>query len=101
MVPIYTIYWYITFRERRMAKHTSIALGDHFNEFIEDQLARGRYGSASEMVRAGLRLLEEHESKVEALRSALVEGEESGPAKSFDADQFLSSVKKKKRKING
>ena len=80
-----------------MAKHTSISLGDHFSNFIEQQITHGRFDSASEIVRAGLRLLEEHENKVEALRSALVEGEESGPAKKFEVDKFLSSVKKRKK----
>ena len=80
-----------------MAKNTSIALGEHFNEFVSRQLAQGRYGSASELVRAGLRLLEEHEARVEALRSALIEGEQSGPAKSFNAKKFLASVKKKRK----
>jgi len=81
-----------------MSKNTSIALGEHFNEFVKQQLARGRYGSASEVMRAGLRLLEEHETRVEALRAALIEGEESGPAQPFSAKKFLSSVKQKKRK---
>jgi antitoxin ParD1/3/4 len=80
-----------------MPKHTSISLGEHFTDFIEQQVSQGRYGSASEIVRAGLRMLEEHESKVQALRSALIEGEESGPARKFEVDQFLSSVKKKKK----
>ena len=80
-----------------MAKNTSIVLGDHFTHFIDRQLVAGRYGSASEIVRAGLRLLEEHEFRVEALRSALIEGEESGSAESFAVDEFLSSVRKKKK----
>lgn len=61
-----------------MARNTSIALGRHFDEFISQQLAEGRYGSASEVVRAALRLLEEREGKIRALRQALREGEESG-----------------------
>ena len=78
-----------------MSKNTSISLGDHFGSFVNRQLARGRYGSASEVVRAGLRLLEEHEMKVEALRAALVEGEESGPSRPFDRDAFFDRMHRK------
>ena len=74
-----------------MAKNTSIALGDHFRSFVEDQVKRGRFGSTSEVVRAGLRLLEERETKLEALRKAIQEGVDSGPAEVFDFDEFISS----------
>ena len=61
-----------------MAKNTSITLGPHFEEFIAERLKNGRYGSASEVVRAGLRLLETSETKLETLRNLLAEGEKSG-----------------------
>ena len=61
-----------------MSKNTSVALGEHFSSFITQQISLGRYGNASEVVRAGLRILEEHEVKVQTLRAALIEGEESG-----------------------
>jgi antitoxin ParD1/3/4 len=61
-----------------MARNTSVNLGNHFDDFINQQLSYGRYGSASEVIRAGLRLLEEHETKVNALRALLTEGENSG-----------------------
>ena len=64
-----------------MAKNTSVSLGDHCEEFIAGQVDSGRYGSASEVVRAGLRLLETNESRLDVLRNALIAGERSGRAK--------------------
>ncbi len=73
-----------------MGKNTSFSLGDHFSSFIEVQVAQGRYGNASDVVRAGLRLLEEQEARLAALRAALVEGEASGPSASFDFEAFIA-----------
>lgn len=63
-----------------MPKNTSITLGDHFDGFIAQQINNGRYASASEVVRAGLRLLEDNEQKLATLRHLLDEGEKSGTA---------------------
>ncbi len=76
-----------------MAKNTSISLGDHFAEFVQRQVEEGRFGSASDVLRAGLRLLEEQEAKLAALRAALVEGEQSGASTTFDFDQFIAERK--------
>ena len=75
-----------------MPRNTSISLGDHFTTFIDSEVKSGRYGSASEVVRAGLRLLQEHEAKVKALEAALIEGEESGEAGPFDNEAFLARM---------
>lgn len=74
-----------------MATNTSISLDDHFTEFLAGQVEAGRYRSASEVVRAGLRLLEEREVHLSALRAALVAGEASGEAEEFDFDAFVAS----------
>ncbi len=73
-----------------MSKNTSFSLGDHFTRFIGEQVEQGRYGSASDVVRAGLRLLEEQEAHLAALRAALIAGEQSGPPKPFDFDKFIA-----------
>lgn len=80
-----------------MGKNTSVSLGSHFEGFVESRITDGRYKNASEVIRAGLRLLEERESKVEALRKALQEGEESGIVENFDPRKFLADIKSRKR----
>ncbi len=74
-----------------MAKNTSITLGDHFEGFITHQVESGRYGSTSEVVRAGLRLLEDTENKLGALRQLLEEGERSGRA-DYDYETFIAEL---------
>lgn len=73
-----------------MRKNTSFSLGDHFSSFIEAQISQGRYGNASDVVRAALRLLEEQETKLATLRAALIEGEQSGASSPFDFDGFIA-----------
>jgi antitoxin ParD1/3/4 len=75
-----------------MSKNTSFSLGDHFVDFIDRQLAHGRYGSASDVVRAALRLLEDEELRLATLRAALVEGEQSGPAIAFEPQTFFDCM---------
>ena len=79
-----------------MNRNTSISIGDYFDEFIKSRISAGRYKNASEVVRAGLRLLEEEENKVIALKEAIQEGLESGIAKGFDPESHLASLKAKK-----
>ena len=75
-----------------MPKETTLRLESYFLAFIEDQIAKGRFSSPTAAVQAGLRLLEEHESRAEALRAALQEGEESGWIEDFDLDKFLAEM---------
>ena len=74
-----------------MAKNTSVTLGDHFDGFIASQIQTGRYGSASEVIRSALRLLETQETKLNTLRQLLVAGEESGEAE-YDLENLISEL---------
>lgn len=80
-----------------MGKNTSISLGNHFESFIEQSIYQGRFSNASEVVRAGLRLLEEEEGKLANLKKAVQEGLESGTAKNFDPEIHLAALKKRKK----
>lgn len=73
-----------------MGKNTSFSLDDHFNAFIEEEVASGRYRSASDVVRTALRLLEDRETRLRALRQSLIAGELSGESTAFDFDEFVS-----------
>jgi antitoxin ParD1/3/4 len=76
-----------------MGRNTSISLGNHFENFIENTVNNGRFNNASEVVRAGLRLLEDEENKVISLRNAIKEGIESGIAEDFEPKKFLETLK--------
>lgn len=78
-----------------MGRNTSISLGNHFESFIENTITDGRFSNASEVVRAGLRLLEEEENKIIGLRKAINEGLESGCALNFDPRKHIASLKAK------
>ncbi|MFO7673878.1 MAG: type II toxin-antitoxin system ParD family antitoxin [Lutibacter sp.] len=79
-----------------MNKNTSISLGSYFDQFVQSKIREGRFKNVSEVIRAGLRLLEEDESKVIALRNAIQEGIDSGIAQDFDQKKHLESLKGKK-----
>jgi antitoxin ParD1/3/4 len=83
-----------------MSKNTSITLSDYFEEFVNKRIAEGRYKNVSEVIRAGLRLLEEEESKVIVLRRAIQEGIDSGIANDFNPKKHLEALKAK-RQMNG
>jgi antitoxin ParD1/3/4 len=79
-----------------MGRNTSVSLGDYFEDFVDNSVSEGRFKNASEVIRAGLRLLEEEESKVIALKNAIQEGIDSGIAHDFDPKKHLESLKAKK-----
>jgi antitoxin ParD1/3/4 len=78
-----------------MAKNTSFVLGDHFDEFVARKISAGRFTSTSEAIRAGMRLLEEHEMKLDALRQAIDQGF-SGEFKDFDINRVKQQLASKK-----
>ncbi|MDR9400759.1 MAG: type II toxin-antitoxin system ParD family antitoxin [Psychroflexus sp.] len=79
-----------------MNKNTSISLGNYFDQFVQNRITEGRYKNVSEVIRTGLILLEEEESKAIALRTAIQEGIESGIADNFNPKEHLESQKAKK-----
>lgn len=80
-----------------MNKNTSISLGSYFDQFIKSRISQGRYKNASEVVRAGLRLLEEEENKMVALREAIQDGIDSGIANDFNPKSHLKELKAKRK----
>jgi antitoxin ParD1/3/4 len=83
-----------------MTRNTSISIGEYFDSFIQNRISAGRSQHASEVVRAGLRLLEEEENRIIALKAAIREGIESGIADDFNPESHLEKLKAK-RKENG
>ena len=80
-----------------MGRNTSISLGNHFESFIESTVSKGRFSNASEVVRAGLRLLEEEENRIIILSNAIREGIESGRATDFNPKKHLETLKSRKK----
>jgi antitoxin ParD1/3/4 len=78
-----------------MARNTSILLGEHFEEFISNEVSSGRYSSASEVVRTALRLLETEEIRKKQLNKALAKGEASGIDKTFSPKAHLKKLHSK------
>lgn len=79
-------------------KNTSVSLGNYFDQFVSSQISTGRYKNVSEVIRAGLRLLENEESKVIALKNAIEEGLNGPRVENFDFDENLQKLKTEKRK---
>lgn len=81
-----------------MGKNTSVSLGDYFEDFVENRITEGRYKNASEVIRAGLRLLEAEENKLKTLKNAIQEGIDSGIVKNFNPQKHLERLKAGKKK---
>jgi len=79
-------------------KNTSISLGDYFDQFVSSQVSTGRYKNVSEVIRAGLRLLEDEENKVNVLRAAIQEGLDSPRVENFNFKENLKRLKEEKAK---
>ncbi len=81
-----------------MNKNTSISLGNYFENFVQHSVSQGRFKNASEVIRAGLRLLEEEENRVIALKRAIDEGMNSPRVENFDFDKHLTDLKAERTK---
>ena len=78
-----------------MAKNTSILLGDYFENFISEQIKSGKFSSASEVIRAALRMIEHEETKKSELIKELKKGEKSGFVKNFSKEELLETFHEK------
>ena len=81
-----------------MGRNTSVSLGNHFESFVDHRISEGRYKNASEVIRAGLRLLEDEENRIVALKAAIEEGIDSGFLTNFDPKKHLEKIKAKSKK---
>ncbi len=81
-----------------MGRNTSVSLGNYFEDFVDNKISQGRFKNASEVIRAGLRLLEKEENKIEFLKKAVQEGIDSGVAKDFNPQKHLELLKSKMTK---
>lgn len=76
-----------------MSKNTSVSLGDHFESFVDGRVKAGRYASVSDAVRAGLRLLEQEETRLDVLRQTLATGENQlDKGQSIDGGTFMNHL---------
>lgn len=95
----FTIYRFlVNLSKIRKMKNTSVSLGNYFDQFVSSQIAAGRYKNVSEVIRAGLRLLENEENKMLALRNAIQKGLDSPRVENFDFEEHLAKLKSESRK---
>lgn len=87
----------VTLNKVLTMKNTSISLGNYFDQFVQTQITTGRYKNVSEVIRAGLRLLEDEESKIITLKNAIQEGIDSGIAHDFNPEENLKQLKALKK----
>jgi len=88
----------ILLKSNKMGRNTSVSLGDYFENFVDGRVSTGRYKNASEVIRAGLRLLEEEESRIKSLKQEIQEGIDSGIDKNFNPKNHLKYLKAMKSK---
>ena len=97
LIFIFTNFWQFWEKSEKM-KNTSVSLGNYFDQFVSSQVSAGRYKNVSEVIRAGLRLLEDEETKVIALRAAIQKGLDSPLVENFDFKENLKNLKEQQRK---